>query len=194
MLSPEPMSTSPVRLTLPLMLALDGASVSPPPLTLPLTALPEPMDSEVEAAILPLTVTDEGLSVTVGAVTLPTSELPDASVNAVLAVTSPVRLTGDVVLMVPPATGPTMVTCEPRLTVPVAVSEPVILVVEPLPMLSVAAVTLAVMVCACAQIVNVPPLDSEPPLTARLDGLMSPIFRSPFDCSAALPLIVRPWL
>src|SRR5476649_1381232 len=93
MLSPEP--RSPVMVTLPMMLALDGDSVSAPPLTLPLTELPEPMDSEVAAAILPLTVTDEGFSVTVGAVMLPTSELPDASVNAVLAVTLPVRLTGE---------------------------------------------------------------------------------------------------
>src|SRR5471032_764119 len=179
MLSPEPMSTSPVIVTLPVMLALDGDSVSAPPLTLPLTALPEPMDSELDAAILPRTVTDDGFSVTVGAVTLPTSELPDASVNALLAVTLPVRSTGELVVIVLPEIGPTIVTWDARLTVPLAVSEPVILVAEPVPMSSVAAVTLAVMVWACAPMVNVPPLVSEPPLTARLDGLTSPMFRSP---------------
>src|SRR5471030_2914516 len=167
MLSPEPMSMSPVMVTLPMMLALDGDSVSAPPLTLPLTELPEPMDSEVAAAILPLTVTDEGFSVTVGAVMLPTSELPDASVNAVLAVTLPVRLTGELVVMV---------------------------VAEPVPIFIDAALMLAVMVCACAPTENAPLVLSVPPLTARLDGLMPLMSRSPLVCSDAVPLIVRPWL
>src|SRR5471030_1519424 len=179
MLSPEPMSMSPVMVTLPMMLALDGDSVSAPPLTLPLTELPEPMDSEVAAAILPLTVTDDGFSVTVGAVMLPTSELPDASVNAVLAVTLPVRLTGELVVMVVPEIGPMMVTLDEIATVPVFID---------------AALMLAVMVCACAPTENAPLVLSVPPLTARLDGLMPLMSRSPLVCSDAVPLIVRPWL
>src|SRR5471032_853844 len=176
MLSPEPRSTSPVMVTLPMMLALDGDSVSAPPLTLPLTELPEPMDSEVAAAILPLTVTDEGFSVTVGAVMLP------------------VRLTGELVVMVVPEIGPMMVTLDEIATVPVEVSEPVILVAEPVPIFIDAALMLAVMVCACAPTENAPLVLSVPPLTARLDGLMPLMSRLPLVCSDAVPLIVRPWL
>src|SRR5471032_1409986 len=136
MLSPEPRSTSPVMLTLPVMLLLDGCSVSAPPLT------------------------------------LPTTLLPDASVNEVLAVMLPVTLTGVLVVMVVPEIGPMMVTLDEIATVPVEVSEPVILVVEPVPIFIDAAVMLAVMVCACAPIENAPLVLSVPPLTAvgRVDA------------------------
>ncbi|MNM96293.1 hypothetical protein D3C81_1087680 [compost metagenome] len=162
---------------------------------MPLMPLPEAIDKELLASTSPVTSRPDAFKSIVGDFRLPVTWLPEPMVSEVVAVISPwMRVLAARILTTVPLIGPLMTEPEAISTGPLALILPVtVTLFEPILML--VAKIFAVMVCSCAPRKKVPPSAVKlPPVTFRFGGLISLISRLPLTVSAALPLIVKPWL